>query len=208
MSMVTKCLRRASRRGYALSKKSGPASSPRVRVYLGPPVTTDEALMTAYVAGDEAAFDELFRRYAPLLERAMRRRLPSDSDAQDVVQQTFLQLHRARFDFDASRRFRPWLFTIAFNLQRELSRSRARKPTTSLEPDAASCDPAVRGDVEDVHRALATLPDQTREVIALHWLEGLSFADVAALVGASEGAVKIRAHRGYEALREFFERDA
>lgn len=164
--------------------------------------------MAAYVAGDDGAFDELFRRYAPLLERAMRRRLPSASDAQDVVQQTFLQLHRARFDFDGSRRFRPWLFTIAFNLQRELSRSRARKPTTSLEPDHPSPARAASTDVEDVHRALASLPEQTREVITLHWLEGLSFADVAILVGASEGAVKVRAHRGYEALRRFFEHEA
>jgi len=181
-------------------------SRAHLRVYRWPRVT-DEALMIAYVAGDSAAFDTLFRRYAPLLERAMRRRLPSDSDAQDVVQQTFLQLHRARLDFDPRRRFRPWLFTIAFNLQRELSRSRARKPTLVLEPDDAPCDPAVNNQVDDVHRALATLPAQTREVIALHWIEGLSFADVAILVGASEGAVKVRAHRGYEALRKFFEQE-
>jgi RNA polymerase sigma factor (sigma-70 family) len=170
-------------------------------------VKTDEALMAAYVAGDETAFDELFRRYASLLERALRRRLGSESDAQDVVQQTFLQLHRARLDFDPARRFRPWLFTIAFNLQRELTRTRARKPTTPLEPTNAPHTPPAGSDADDVRRALARLPPETREVIALHWLEGLSFADVAALIGASEGAVKVRAHRGYEAMRRFFEED-
>jgi RNA polymerase sigma-70 factor (ECF subfamily) len=177
-------------------------------VYRRRRVPTDEELMAAYAAGDERAFDELFRRYAPLLERAMLRRLSNDGDAQDLVQQTFLQLHRARLDFDTARRFRPWLFTIAFNLQRELSRSRARRPTSPLDVDVASPSTGPSAEVEDVRRALATLPEQTREVITLHWLEGLAFADVAALVGASEGAVKVRAHRGYLALRKFFEEHA
>jgi RNA polymerase sigma-70 factor (ECF subfamily) len=167
---------------------------------------SDEALMSAYAAGDDAAFDELFRRYAPIIERTMMRRLGSESDAQDLVQQTFLQLHRARLDFDPARSFRPWLFTIAFNLQRELFRSRARKSAATLAPDPGVSVPAVPVEVSDLHRALRALPAETREVIALHWLEGLPFADVANLLGTSEGAVKVRAHRGYELIREFLER--
>jgi RNA polymerase sigma-70 factor (ECF subfamily) len=168
-------------------------------------VPTDEALMIAYARGEQAAFDELWRRYAGLLERTMLRRLGSPEDAQDLVQQTFLQLHRARGDYDPQRPFRPWFFTIAFNLQRELFRSRARRPAGTLEVEHGASMPDANPAVADVRRALGSLPAETREVIVLHWLEGLSFGEVASLVGASEGAVKVRAHRGYVLLRRFFE---
>jgi RNA polymerase sigma factor (sigma-70 family) len=171
-------------------------------------VARDEELMNAYVRGDEAAFDELFRRYAPLLTRIMRRRLATESDAQDLVQQAFLQLHRARGDFRVGMPFRPWLFTIAFNLQREAYRKlRTRpgdRPSAAGDDDPAS-EPADLASQRDVRMALSSLPAETREVIALHWLDGLSFPEVAALVGASLSAVKIRAHRGYGLIRRYID---
>jgi RNA polymerase sigma-70 factor (ECF subfamily) len=166
-------------------------------------VLTDEALMAAYARGEQAAFDELWRRYVGLLERTMLRRLGSADDAQDLVQQAFLQLHRARGDYDPRRPFRRWFFTIVFNLQRELFRTRARKPLDPLNDLHGACAPGEPATL-DVHRALASLKAETREVLVLHWFEGLSFAEIASLVGASEGAVKVRAHRGYELLRRFF----
>jgi RNA polymerase sigma-70 factor (ECF subfamily) len=176
-------------------------------------VLSDEALMAAYASrGDEAAFDELFRRYAPLLGRVMRVRVSSHSDAQDLVQQTFLQVHRARADFRAEMRFRPWFFTIAFNLLREMHRrKRARPVLLELRPGedtVCTDDPRAGGEVEEVRRALATLPLETREVIALHWLEGLPFSEVALRVGASLSAVKVRAHRGYALLRQHLGKDS
>ena len=71
------------------------------------------------VAGDEASFRVLFDRFAPVLFRLVRRRLPTEDHARDVVQQTLLHMHRARRDFRADSRLRPWLFTIAMNLVRE-----------------------------------------------------------------------------------------
>jgi RNA polymerase sigma-70 factor (ECF subfamily) len=175
-------------------------------------VLSDEALMAAYaLRGDEAAFDELFRRYAPLLGRVMRVRVSSHSDAQDLVQQTFLQVHRARADFRADMRFRPWFFTIAFNLLREMHRrKRARPLLLELRPgeDTVSADAGAGGETEDVRRALAILPLETREVIALHWIEGLPFSEVALRVGASLSAVKVRAHRGYALLRQHLRKDS
>lgn len=169
---------------------------------------TDEELMAAYVAGDSAAFQKLFDRYAPMLLRVMMRQLRSPSDAQDLVQQTFLQLHRARFDFKQGAKLRPWLFTIAFNLKREHFRRTKRRPESPLELDGRA-DPAVapRGqERSDARRTLVTamekLPEDQREVIALHWFEGFSFPEVSELVGASVSAVKVRAHRGYVTLRE------
>jgi RNA polymerase sigma factor (sigma-70 family) len=169
---------------------------------------SDEDLMAAYVAGDQAAFEELFRRYAPALLRVIGRQLSSPGEAHDLVQQTFLQLHRARRDFKPGARLRPWIFTIALNLKREHFRRLRRRPEAPLELDGRN-DPAVLPDSPEraenqraVRRALDQLPPDHREVIVLHWLEGLSFPEVSAVVGASVSAVKVRAHRGYVALRK------
>jgi RNA polymerase sigma-70 factor, ECF subfamily len=67
-------------------------------------MSSDEELMAAYVTGDASAFSEIVRRYAPVLERFMRRGLYQSEDAEDLVQQTFLQVHRARKDFDVRER--------------------------------------------------------------------------------------------------------
>ncbi|MBN1612092.1 MAG: hypothetical protein JW940_36005 [Polyangiaceae bacterium] len=82
------------------------------------PVVTDEELMLAYRAGDREAFRELFRRYAPRLEPMFRKRVSDPELARDLLQQTFLQLHRARNDYREGAQLRPWLFAIALNLAR------------------------------------------------------------------------------------------
>lgn len=164
--------------------------------------------MIAYVAGDAAAFRVIFERYAPVLLRAMLRELYVREEANDLVQQTFLQLHRARRDFDTGQKLKPWLFTIAMNLKREYFRRKKRRPERSLEVESG-LEPAVaaRG-AEQVEarrtlaRALAELPGDQREVIELHWFDGLEFPEVAEVVGASVSAVKVRAHRGYVRLRQ------
>ncbi len=166
--------------------------------------------MAEYVAGDARAFDELFARYASVLLRVMRRELRSPEEANDLVQQTFLQLHRARFDFRTDAKLRPWLFTIALNLKREHLRRLKRRPEAELKLDGRS-DPITKPEASrlDAARtldfALERLQPSYREVIELHWLGQLSFPEIADLVGASLSAVKVRAHRGYTALREILE---
>jgi RNA polymerase sigma-70 factor (ECF subfamily) len=169
---------------------------------------TDEALMLRYAGGDEAAFRELFARWAAPLVRLLRRKVGRDADAQDLAQQTFLQLHRARLDFRAGMKLKPWIITIALNLARDHLRRRGRRPESSLDEGnllEPSVPAAVGGEAEDVaqrvRKALATLPADQREVIELHWFEQLSFPEIAGIVGASSGAVRVRAHRGYVTLR-------
>ena len=164
--------------------------------------------MSAYVAGDSAAFRVIFERYAPVLLRAMLRELYVREEANDLVQQTFLQLHRARRDFDPGQKLKPWVFTIAMNLKREYFRRKKRRPERSLELETGP-EPAVgaRGaeQVEarrTLQHAMQGLPADQREVIELHWFDGLEFPEVAAVVGASVSAVKVRAHRGYVRLRQ------
>jgi RNA polymerase sigma factor (sigma-70 family) len=165
---------------------------------------SDEELMAAHVAGESGAFEELFGRYAPLLLRVMTRQVASAEDARDLVQQTFLQVHRARLDFDASAKFRPWVFTIGFNLCRQLGRSRSRRRESPSGDAAQSERAAPLRDLDathDVRAALAQIPADYREAIVLHWYEGLSFEEASVVVGASVTALKLRAHRGYKMLR-------
>jgi RNA polymerase sigma-70 factor, ECF subfamily len=174
---------------------------------------SDEELMAAYVAGDRAAFRALFDRYAPTLQRMALRRLPGEADARDLVQQTMLQMHRARHDFRPGARLRPWLFTIAMNLVREHYRRAGRRREQSLddrapEPRATSAeqqpDHARLNDEAQtrVRAALASLPEAQRTVIELHWWGECPYEEIAQIVGASVAAVRVRAHRGYERLRQ------
>jgi RNA polymerase sigma-70 factor (ECF subfamily) len=169
--------------------------------------SSDEALMQAYIGGDTAAFDELFRRYAPVLLRLMRRETSLVSEAQDLVQQTFLQLHRARHDYDPSRPLRGWLFTIALNVRRGRIRQDIRHPEQSVAKGEELPIPAVPADTEqrvaasEAWRMIQTLSPAQREVIELHWQEGLSFSEIASALGQTLSAVKVRAHRAYAEVR-------
>lgn len=164
--------------------------------------------MLAYCAGDSASFGELFARYAPILERVLRRFGPSKDQLADLVQQTFLQLHRARNDFRPDCELRPWLMTIAFNLAREQLRRARRRPEAELDATAESKhthqpDEQRRFELRrDLSQALQQLPSDQQEVVRLHFIEELSFEQIGERVGASAGAVRVRAHRGYTALRK------
>ena len=165
--------------------------------------------MERYAAGDDSAFEEIYDVISPRLLGFARRRTGNDARAQDIVQQTFLQLHRACGDFRPGMRLRPWIMTIALNLGRDLLRRRGRRPEHVLEEEALPGIPVEEGPDQDVARrvraALSGLPREQREVIELHWFEQLSFNEIATIVGASSGAVRVRAHRGYVALRRTLE---
>jgi len=171
------------------------------------PQPSDEDLFAAYVAGDRDAFRQLFDRYSGPLTRLMRQQIRNPQDAGELVQQTFLQLHRARRDFRQGARLKPWLYTIALNLRRGWFRTRGRRPETPLDParhPLPTVDPVdlTRGeDAQRVRTALEGLTATQREVIELHWFEELSFPEVAQVLGANVNTVKVRAHRGYKVLR-------
>jgi RNA polymerase sigma factor (sigma-70 family) len=166
---------------------------------------TDEVLMEAFCAGSEAAFEVLFARYAAPI-RALVLRLTGDRPlATDLTQTTFLSVVRGRGRFIRGYRVKPWIYTIAMNALRDHKR-RAKREVLTAEgavPEVAY-DPAPRdlGLERKVQAALAQLPSAQREAVVLHQLEGFSFTEIAAMVGITESGVKVRAHRGYERLRE------
>jgi RNA polymerase sigma-70 factor (ECF subfamily) len=169
---------------------------------------SDESLFAAHVAGENGAFESLFARHASRIYRIMRQRGLSHADSQDLVPQTFLAAHQARRDFRAGSPRLPWLWTIAYNLLRRAHRrhdldTQAERvgsgaPSPMVAAYAIPPDEARRG----VRQAIARLSPSQREVIVLHWYEGLTFQEIGRVLCASESAVKVRAHRGYERLRE------
>ena len=166
-------------------------------------MASDEELMARYRRGDRRAFRELFDRYAPRLRRTMLRGLFDRDVADDLVQQTFLQLHRARHDYRENAAFRPWIYTIALNLKRSHFRRVGRRPEAGLaaEPVSSLGDPDELMAAKDLRDAVAELPVSQRQVVELFWFEGFSFPEIAGVVGSTHGAVKVRAHRGYTKLR-------
>ena len=95
---------------------------------IDPAAVPDEALLRRYLDGDRSAFATLVRRYERELFHFLIRFLGDRAAAEDTFQEAFLQVHESAKTFDLSRRFRPWLFTIAANKGRDLLRSRSRHP--------------------------------------------------------------------------------
>src|SRR3954469_11367806 len=94
---------------------------------------TDEELLAFYRGGERASFSSLVERYRRELFHFLVRFLGDRAAAEDIFQETFLQVHQSADQFDPQRRFRPWLFTIAANKARDLMRSQARRPTNPLQ---------------------------------------------------------------------------
>ena len=163
--------------------------------------------MTRFCQGDARAFDALFSRYHRAVHAYVLRMVGSRAAAEDLTQATFLSLVRARGRFLAGHRFKPWLYAIATNAARDTLRR--RKPEELTEEGelpagavAENAGPRDAGLERRVHQALARLPEAQREAILMHRFEGLSFGEIAEALSLSESAVKVRAHRGYEKLRE------
>jgi RNA polymerase sigma-70 factor (ECF subfamily) len=163
--------------------------------------------MQAHAAGEKGAFRELFHRHAALVARIIGRGITRRDIASELVQETFLQLHRARADYDPSRPLRPWLTTIAMNVRRDYLRRIQRRPegkldnASTIDAEASAIDPLAATEATRLRKLVAQLPDGQRTVIELHWFEGFSFPEVASVLGATPSAVKVRAHRGYKRLR-------
>ena len=148
----------------------------------------------------------LVDHYIDGLLRFVMRIIGSREDAEDVVQDALIKSFERAYQFRGTpASFGAWLYAIAMNVGRAAVRKEARKleQPGDLDAYAESSAPHMRDVIRDqtVQRALKQLSHDQREVIVLHWFEGLDFQEIANIVDASLSAVKVRAHRGYERLR-------
>jgi RNA polymerase sigma-70 factor (ECF subfamily) len=172
-------------------------------------------LMQRYQDGDATAFRELYAIVAPRLLGYLLKMARSRALADDLLQQTFLKVHRARAAYVRGADPLPWIYAIAHRTFIDEARKRARsivqaggddlpEPGADLRGDSPERRDEPRVDAELARAALdalAELPAPQREAVVLTKLEGKSVAEAAEIAGTSVGAMKVRAHRGYEALR-------
>jgi RNA polymerase sigma-70 factor (ECF subfamily) len=176
----------------------------------------DVRLMLAFREGDGAAFDALFERWAGRLLRFLERMVKDDAVAEELVQETFLRVHRARARYAPDAKFSTWLYTIAANVARnELRRPFRRAPHDStdaerggapleLAAEDSSVDDIVnaRREGADVEAALQRLPERQRAALWLAAVEGLPYAEVAQALETTESSVKALVHRARVTLAE------
>jgi RNA polymerase sigma-70 factor (ECF subfamily) len=173
-------------------------------------------LMQRYCDGEAGAFRELYALVAPRLLGYLLKMARERALADDLLQQTFLKVHRARMAYVREADPIPWIYSIAHRTfideTRKHKRAVVRVGEAEALPEVAAAITGesedrrdeVRGDPELVTAALAALaalPPQQREAVVLTKLDGRTVAEAAEIAGTTVGAMKVRAHRGYEALR-------
>ena len=171
-----------------------------------------DAAMDRYARGDDTAFEEVYDGLAPRLQSFLLRYTQDRARAEDVVQQSMLQIHRARGRFTLGGQVVPWAFAIARRLLIDQHRRGGREilaPTgddslTQLlaAVDARADDVVIAKEVAaKLSAELARLPENQRVAFELIKQDGLSVAEAAQVLGTTVAAVKLRAHRAYEAMR-------
>ncbi len=189
---------------------------------VGMSVATDEQLLADYARGESRALEELIRRYQEELYAFLYRFVGNAATAEDLFQETFVQVHRNVKGFDGERRVRPWLFTIAANKARDYLRSVGRHRTESfdrmtggedggtfLDLMASGMEPPVveleRGeDVAAVRGVLAAMPAMYREVLVLSYFHGFAYKEMSEMLGVPLGTVKSRLHSALAVFAKAF----
>ena len=172
--------------------------------------STSEQLMERYVDGEADAFDFLYRRVSPNLMGYLLRLTRNRERAEDLLQITFSKIHRARGSYLRGAPVLPWILAIARRSFLDERRS-AQVRTEDLSPDGSLPEqqneaPPLPAELSDaLGVALDRLPETYREAIVLTKITGLSVAEAATVLGATETAVKLRVHRGYNQLRKELE---
>jgi RNA polymerase sigma-70 factor (ECF subfamily) len=175
---------------------------------------SDEQLLEAYRFGDKSSFGQLVERYQRELFHFLVRFLGDRAAAEDVFQETFLQVHQSAEQFDPQRRFRPWLFTIAANKARDLMRSQARRPTNPLQASISPGDeesgqfidlmestarmPSAPMEQEELQRlvqgTVMNMPDHLREILLLSYFHQFPYKQISDILNIPLGTVKSRLH--------------
>lgn len=171
-----------------------------------------EQLMRRSLAGDRAAYAQLLRATGRLLRPFLSRRLSVDGEADDVLQEILISIHKARHTYDGERPYKPWMYAIAkFRLQDYLrvhyaDRLRQAEDISDLENVLSSDVTEAAMSYESISGEVQKLPAKQAAILQLIHQEGYTSKEVAAKLGMTESAVKVAAHRAYKVLRQKLER--
>jgi RNA polymerase sigma-70 factor (ECF subfamily) len=172
---------------------------------------SDEALLARFVAGDDDAFELLMKRHEDRIYALAFRMTGDRADALEATQDTFIAAFRQARSFRGDAAFSTWLYRVGINSCRDLLRKRARLPEPVAEFDEQPLGAAPAHVEEeaidriDLGRALADLPEDYREAVALHDLGGLAYDEIAAIASVPIGTIKSRISRGRKLLAKALE---
>lgn len=183
---------------------------------------SDADLLQRHIDGDAKAFAALLERYRRPLFAFLARFTGDRALAEDVFQETFLQVYRSAGMFDTSRRFKPWVFTVAANKARDALRSRKRHRAAPLDaaidtdqgPGASFADlmpadiPLPEEDLMNletrraVQNLVADMPDELRLVLSLAYFENLPYKEISEILDIPVGTIKSRMHKATRMFAE------
>jgi len=163
-------------------------------------------LMIDYQKGDMDAFTGLYEALRRPLIRYLWTFVRNQTVAEDLLQDTFLQLHRARRTYAPPRPVRPWIYAITRHVAlmhlRSMRRRKELLPAEDLPEVPVPPEMDQLADRATIRRLLAKLPRAAQEVLILHHLLGMSFEEVGQIVGVAAGTAKVRAHRALKKIRQ------
>jgi RNA polymerase sigma factor (sigma-70 family) len=179
---------------------------------------TDEDLMEQFQDGTVQAFNILVNRYKDRLHNFLFRYTHNHEDCEDLVQETFLRVHRSRHSYERIAKFSTWMYTIALNLAKSLYKKKQRMQKVSIHEDPEDSesremhfeDTNILQDeqlhqklcVKELEKALMDLNEEFREAIVLRDIQELTYEEIAEITGTAMGTVKSRINRGRLQLQE------
>ncbi len=184
------------------------------------PDDSDEALLARFCAGEVSAYGDLLRRFQGEIFSYLKRYLGQDALADDVFQNTFIQVYQKAGQFEPGRKVKPWLYAIATHQAIDMLRRQNRRPAVSLEQLTSDDDALNWSDTltsaevnpleglelaerrEKVREAMESLPEHLRLTIILAYYQGLKYKDIADIMMIPVGTVKSRLHAAMQKLQE------
>lgn len=172
----------------------------------------DEDLMEYFQEGEERAFNELVTRYQDRLHNFLYRYTHNHQDCEDLVQETFLRVHKSKHSYERIAKFSTWMYTIALNLAKSLYKKKQRMYKVSIHKDESDPDDRemhiednniLQDDalhekmcMDKLEEALMELPEDFREVVILRDIQQLSYDEISEITDTPMGTVKSRINRG------------
>ena len=177
---------------FAGNKKETAAVAPTARE-----ANAEAILVERVCAGDEEAFGELYKMFAPMVHGILLARLPRDEVA-DIVQEVFIAAYKNLKTLRDKNAVGAWLAMIARNRANEFFRS--AKPTEEL-PENLTCKEVPKTEAREILEAIRALPETYRETLVLRLVEGMTGQEIADKIGFTPDSVRVNLHRGMKLLR-------